>query len=56
MPSILIDVIAAPGRDVNNVLRNAFPIVTAYPLSNGSATILEKLFVLFVQSLPIWFH
>ena len=36
-PSILMDVIAAPGIDVRSVRLNVLPMVTPYPLSKGSA-------------------
>ena len=40
-PSILILVIAVPGKEESNILLKEFPIVTPYPRSNGSQTNLE---------------
>ena len=40
-PSILILVIAVPGKEESNILLNELPIVTPYPRSNGSQTNLE---------------
>ena len=37
-PSILIEFTATPGREDNNILLRAFPIVIPYPLSKGSMT------------------
>ena len=37
-PSIFTLVIAHPGSDESNILLKEFPIVTPYPLSNGSHT------------------
>ena len=37
-PSILTLVIAQPVKDESNIRLNEFPIVTPYPLSNGSHT------------------
>ena len=41
---IFIEVIAAPGIDVNNIRRKLFPSVTPYPRSNGSAFKLKKFY------------
>ena len=39
-PSILTDVVAAPGKDDNKILLRALPKVIPYPLSSGSTTYL----------------
>ena len=39
-PSILTDVVAAPGKDDKRILLSAFPKVIPYPLSSGSTTYL----------------
>ena len=48
-PSILMDVIAAPGIEVRSERLNVLPIVTPYPLSKGSATILALTSVSFLK-------